>query len=125
MTYGMTQKNKMIYDITEDEWKLIENKLPGKAGDVGHPEEGNRAFLRAVFWIARTDAPWRALPPAYGKWSSVHKRFIRWSKTGVWKMIFDTLATSSKKENGQVMKEASLLKYMLLVMVQVSHFVSS
>jgi transposase len=58
----MTQKNKMIYDITEDEWKLIENKLPGKAGGVGRPAEDNRAFLRAAFWIARTGAPWRALP---------------------------------------------------------------
>ncbi|VVC34949.1 Transposase DDE domain,Putative transposase IS4/IS5 family [Cinara cedri] len=33
-------------------------------------------------WIGRTGAPWRALPEEYGKWFSVHKRFIRWAKAG-------------------------------------------
>ena len=100
----------MTYDITEDEWKLIKDRLPGKAGDRGRHAEDNRAFLRAVFWIARTGAPWRALPPAYGKWSSVHKRFIRWSKAGVWKMIFDTIASSSNKQGGWIMLDSTLIR---------------
>lgn len=58
----------------------------------------NRKFIDAVIWIARNGAAWRALPEAYGKWSSVHKRFIRWSKAGVWKMIFNTLAADADTE---------------------------
>jgi transposase len=57
----------MIYDITEDEWRLIKDRLPGKAGDRGRHAQDNRAFLTAVFWMASTGAPWRALPPTYGK----------------------------------------------------------
>ena len=49
-------------------------------------------------WIAKTGAPWRDLPPEYGKWSSVHKRFMRWAKNGVWQMIFNTLAVDSDTE---------------------------
>ncbi|CAL7963588.1 hypothetical protein MIDIC_70016 [Alphaproteobacteria bacterium] len=32
------------------------------------------------------------------EWSSVHKRFMRWSKAGVWQMIFDTLAVDEDTE---------------------------
>ncbi|KLT23280.1 IS298, transposase OrfA [Wolbachia endosymbiont of Armadillidium vulgare str. wVulC] len=48
-------------------------------------------------WIGRTGAPWRALPVEYGKWSSVHKRFIRWARSGVWQMI-NTLAVDEDTE---------------------------
>src|SRR5690242_1760031 len=100
----------MIYDITEDEWNYIKDRLPGKAGDRGRRAQDNRDFLRAVFWIARTGAPWRALPPAYGKWYSVHKRFIRWAKAGVWQMIFDTVVSSSDKKDGCVMLDSTLIR---------------
>jgi transposase len=33
-----------------------------------------------VFWALRTGAPWRNLPPDYGKWGGVHQRFIRWRR---------------------------------------------
>ncbi len=44
----------------------------------------NRLFIDAVFWIMRTGTPWRDLPPDYGPWSNVHRRFIRWRDKGVW-----------------------------------------
>ncbi|MDE7055160.1 MAG: transposase, partial [Oscillospiraceae bacterium] len=33
--------------------------------------------MNAVFWVLRIGAPWRDLSPDYGKWGSVHPRFIR------------------------------------------------
>lgn len=49
-------------------------------------------------WIAKTGAPWRDLPPEYGKWSNVHKRFMRWARNGIWQMIFNTLAVDADTE---------------------------
>jgi transposase len=68
----------MLYDLRDDQWELIKESLPGKAGDRGRTGLDNRGFIRAVMWIARTGAPWRALPAEYGKWATVHKRFMRW-----------------------------------------------
>ncbi|CAL7961620.1 hypothetical protein MIDIC_310010 [Alphaproteobacteria bacterium] len=33
----------------------------------------------------------------YGKWATVHKRFMRWAKAGIWQMVFNTLAVDEDK----------------------------
>jgi transposase len=48
----------------------------------------NRLFFNAVYYIAKSGAPWRDLPTEYGKWNSVFQRFNRWSKSGVWEKVF-------------------------------------
>jgi transposase len=84
--------------LRDDQWEKIKDILPGKEGDRGRRGADNRKFIDGVIWIARNGAPWRSLPESYGKWFSVHKRFIRWSKAGVWQMIFDTLSADADTE---------------------------
>ncbi|VVC42729.1 Transposase DDE domain,Putative transposase IS4/IS5 family [Cinara cedri] len=72
----------MLYDLKDKQWERIKESLPGKKGDSGRSAKDNRKFIAAVMWIGRTGAPWRALPEEYGKWFSVHKRFIRLAKAG-------------------------------------------
>src|SRR5215216_2310728 len=49
-------------------------------------------FVDAIVWMARTGTPWRDLSPCFGNWNSVHKRFRRWAKAGVWERILEALA---------------------------------
>uniref|UniRef100_I2Q1T8 Transposase n=1 Tax=Desulfovibrio sp. U5L TaxID=596152 RepID=I2Q1T8_9BACT len=84
--------------LRDDQWDMIKDALPGKQGDPGRTGDDNRRFIEAIMWIARTGAPWRDLPPEYGKWSGVHKRFVRWSKNGIWQMIFNSLAVDADTE---------------------------
>ena len=77
--------------ISDEQWKRIENLLPGKPGDPGVTAKDNRLFIDAVLWIAKTGAPWRDLPERFGKWDTVWKRFDRWSRKGIWKRIFEAL----------------------------------
>lgn len=84
--------------LRDDQWDRIKDSLPGKEGDRGRTAEDTRLFIEAVMWVARQGAGWRALPERYGKWYCVHKRFNRWSKQGVWQMIFNTLAASADTE---------------------------
>lgn len=51
------------HDISDKVWANIEKLLPGSKGSVGRPSADNRLFINAVFWILRTGAPWRDLPP--------------------------------------------------------------
>ena len=62
----------------------------------------NRLFINAVFWILRTGAPWRDLPPDYGKWGTVYQRFLRWSKKGIWAKTFEILANEPELTRLQI-----------------------
>ena len=80
------------HEISQEAWERIEGLLPGKSGDVGVTVADNRLFINAVFWIAKTGAPWRDLPARFGPWNSVFQRFNRWSKKGVWQKVAEALA---------------------------------
>ena len=79
------------HEIADDDWKRIEDFLPGRAGDPGVTAMDNRLFVNAVLWIAKTGAPWRDLPERFGPWNSAWKRFDRWAKKGVWRRVFEAL----------------------------------
>ena len=78
--------------LSDGQWVRIEHLLPGKPGDRGRSGDDNRLFVDAVIWMARTGCPWRDLPPFFGKWNSVWKRFRRWAKAGIWERILAALA---------------------------------
>lgn len=77
------------HDISDQVWNRLKGQLPGSEGKVGRPAFDNRRFLNAVFWILRTGAPWRDLPPDYGDWKNTHRRFCRWRDRGVWENLLD------------------------------------
>ena len=79
------------HDISDQTWSLLEPHLPGRKGSWGGIAQDNRQFINAVFWIMRTGAPWRDLPPDYGDWSNTHRRFIRWRDIGVWERLLENL----------------------------------
>ena len=45
------------YDISDEAWEKIKDKLPGRPGIRGEIAKDNRQFINAVFWILRTGAP--------------------------------------------------------------------
>ena len=66
--------------LADAQWAKMEPFGLGKPSDPGRTGPDNRSFLEAVLWVVRTGAPWRDLPPAFGKWNTVFKRFRDWVK---------------------------------------------
>ena len=79
------------YELSVDQWRKIEPYVPGKPGDRGRSGRDNHNFVNGVLWVLRSGAHWHDLPERYGKWKTVHKRFTRWAKAGVWEKIFEML----------------------------------
>ena len=85
---GVPMKNEQQrHDISDAVWSLLEPHLPGQRGQWGGIAQDNRRFINGVFWILRTGAPWRDLPPFYGKWGTVYQRFRRWRDKGIWEKL--------------------------------------
>ncbi len=78
--------------ICDRSWSLIEPLLPGPTRDRGVTAKDNRLFLEAVLWRVRVGGPWRDLPPGFGEWNSVFRRFRRWAQRGVFQCIFEALS---------------------------------
>ena len=79
------------YELSDARWSRIEGLLPGRVETVGRTAADNRVFINGVPWVPRSGARWHDLPERYGKYKSVHKRFSRWSKSGVWARVFRDL----------------------------------
>ena len=96
------------HDISDELWRRLEPLLLGREGSWGGRAKDNRKFINAVFWIMRTGAPWRDLPPSYGDWKNTHRRFCRWRDKGVWENILETLINEPDFE--WLMIDASFVK---------------
>jgi transposase len=86
------------HDISDKDWNVLAPLLPGRKGTWGGNARDNRQFLNGVFWILRTGAPWRDLPPYYGDWKNTHRRFCRWRDRGVWEKILEALVDAPDYE---------------------------
>src|SRR4051794_39642622 len=78
------------HSLSEEQWKRLKKVLPqrrtGPASTLG-----DRLFVDAVLYRAKTGLPWRDLPERFGPWKSVYNRFANWARKGHWAAIFREL----------------------------------
>lgn len=90
------------YALRDDQWERIKDLLPGRAGHVGVTARDNRLFVDAVLYRYRAGIPWRDLPERFGDFRVVHLRHMRWSKSGVWRRVFERLAQEADNEYAMI-----------------------
>jgi len=96
------------YELSDDQWERVRDLLPGKVGDPGRSGRDNRQFVNGVLWVLRSGAHWHDLPERYGKWKTVHTRFSRWAKAGVWERVFAALIKD--RDNQHLMLDTTLVR---------------
>src|SRR6201995_3296150 len=76
--------------LSDAQWRRLQRVLPRqRAGPTALL--GDRLFIEAVLFRAKTGMPWRDLPERFGPWKSVYNRFNNWAKKGYWEVIFKAL----------------------------------
>jgi len=86
------------HELTDAQWELVKDLLPGKASDPGRTAADNRLFLDAVLFVLKTGIPWADLPERYGKPNTVWKRFDRWCANGIWEKLAKALSDPDLEE---------------------------
>lgn len=84
------------HELTDEQWSTLVRALPKRKG----PESvnGDRAFINANLYRAKTGCPWRDLPERYGLWKTVYNRFNRWSHSGTWAKVLKALQLQTDEE---------------------------
>ncbi|MGW0449735.1 transposase [Streptosporangium sandarakinum] len=96
-------------------WEIVRPLLPAPrirrqgGGIAGVPDE---AVFAAIVYVLVSGCTWRALPPCFGaSKSAVHRRFIIWSRAGVWEQlhraVLDRLATGNLLEVSRVVLDSA------------------
>ncbi len=72
--------------LTDGQWARLQRVLPGqRTGPTS--TLGDRLFVEAVLYRAKTGLPWRDLPERFGPWKSVYNRFANWARKGHFAVI--------------------------------------
>lgn len=87
--------------ISKDLWFEIEKLLPKKMNSVGRPEFCAKRTLEGIFFVLKTGCQWHSLPEKYGKSSTVHGKFMRWCKLGIFKKILIKAREYYRKRNSK------------------------
>jgi transposase len=76
--------------LTDEQWARLQPLLPSRpAGRKS--TRGDRLFVDAVIFRAKTGIQWRDLPERFGNWKSVYNRFRNWAQKDCWAQIFREL----------------------------------
>ena len=96
--------------LTDEEWAFFAPFVIEQGPTRGRPPTDHRRVLDAVFWIARTGSPWRNLPEQLGRWASVYKQFLRWTRSGLWDVLLETLAGSGAVPDTVQMVDSTIVR---------------
>ena len=96
--------------LSDEEWAFFAPFVIEQGPKRGRPPADHRRVLDAVFWIARTGSPWRDLPGEFGRWASVYKQFLRWTRSGLWDVLLEALAESGAVPDSVQMVDSTIVR---------------
>ncbi|WP_080793216.1 IS5 family transposase [Corynebacterium pacaense] len=70
--------------LSDDQWTLIADLLPGPTGKKGRPFADARLMVEGIIYRYRCGIAWRDLPDAFGPWQTVWAWHRRMADDGVW-----------------------------------------
>ena len=76
--------------LSDKQWARLQRVLPPQRTGP-RAVRGDRLFIDAVLFRAKTGLPWRDLPERFGPWKSVYNRFSNWARKGHFAAIFRDL----------------------------------
>ena len=54
--------------------------------------------MEGILYRMRTGCPWRDLPKKFGKWNTIYRRFLLWSRKGVTRQLFELMSKDNDSE---------------------------
>jgi putative transposase of IS4/5 family DUF4096 len=78
--------------LADAEWERVRVLLPRQEPGQGRPRRDDRQVLCGILWLMDRGSSWRDLPEEeFGPNSTVHGRYRKWCKEGLWPQIVEAL----------------------------------
>lgn len=78
-------------EIPDELWERIKVWIPKRehlrSPKGGRPPVADRVAMRGILYRLRTGCQWDAIPAEFGSRSTCYRRFVTWTKAGVFKMM--------------------------------------
>ena len=94
-------------DLTDEQWSLIETRLPPSKPGGRRREVNLREVVNAIFYISRGGCAWRMLPHDFPPWSTVYHYYRPWRLDGTWEKIHDSLREQVRQSEGRNMQPSA------------------
>jgi transposase len=93
-------KMKHIPDLL---WCELEKLIPKNNLHAGRPEFDNRKAFNGIAYVLKTGIQWNLLPEKYGCPTTVHGKFMRWCRAGVFhKLIIKTRSFYQRRNSKNI-----------------------
>ncbi len=86
------------HELSDAQWELIADLMPRPGRRGGGRWRDHRQVVNGLMWKLATGAQWRDLPERYGPWQTIHERFSRWRREGLFDRLSDRLRLRLKTE---------------------------
>ncbi len=100
----ITKKKRYTSDLTDKQWKRIENLLPASKSNNekgGRPSSNMREVINAIFYLNYSGCTWRNLPKDFPNYQTVYGYYRHFTKDGTWEKISLELVKSTRKKMGR------------------------
>ena len=93
--------------LTDEQWLLISEFFPVPLPDPrgGRPRTDARLCLEGILWVLRSGARWKDLPRSFPSYVTCWRRFVEWSRAGLWDQAWCRLIDQLDRENKVDWKE--------------------
>ena len=87
--------------LTEEQWLLISDffLVPSPDPRGGRPRADSRRCLEGILWVLRSGARWKDLPRSFPSYVTCWRRFVEWSRAGLWDQAWCRLIDQLDRES--------------------------
>ena len=80
-----------LFWLSEAQFAQLAPLLPSDTRGV--PRVDDRRVISGIVQVLRTGGRWVDAPAEYGPRKTLYNRFVRWAERGVWRDVFEALAS--------------------------------
>ena len=81
--------------LTDAQWSLIEELLPGRTGKKGRPFRDARQMVEGIIYRYRCGIAWRDVSEVFGPWQTIWTWHRRMSAEGTWDVVLARLLATA------------------------------